>query len=227
MTDRVNVSVDHPWDQVENARTFATTPRSEGFVMPGNANLLSDLDSALLNGTYGEFIYKSASGLDVTIESGEAVVNGLPVARDSETAVTLPDGSTTAVYLGWMTKKKDGLMIGTQADFDALSVDYEYMKLHTFTTQNGAVTDHVDERSVGPSLNLKNRRYEGSNPTAVAKAEQANSADSAQTAQSANEADVSDHVYDINLGGQQIGISWANEPPKPADGDINLWVRES
>lgn len=223
MTDRVNVSPGHPFDMEEIARTFRYAGQNDGFVMPGGTPLLRDVDAGLSTGTYGEFNYVSSSGLNVTIDSGEAIIEGLPVARDTQTVVSLADNTSyQTVYVGWVSGSQDNLLVGTQSNFDALGVGYGYVAIWEFDTSSGVVTASRDKRTVGESLDLKNARYETSDGSGI-KVDKAKSADTAGSTSQATSADKADAVVDGGDSTTRKVFVSDMEPAGWTDGD--LWFK--
>ena len=113
----------------------------------------SDIDETAFNEFAATY---SSTSLTVTIDPGEAFVDGW-VARDVSTDVTL-DASTSGqtVYVGWdhtaiydssthtTRDEADTAIIGLESDFNALDPKLE---LWTFDTDADGVTNAVDERN--------------------------------------------------------------------------------
>lgn len=238
MVDRVNVTTNHQWNTPENARTFRYCGKTDGFVMPGTTPLLRDVsptydsdgdgvDDTLATGAYEEFNHMTGdaanTGLDVVIGTGEAVVKGLPLARDTRTTVTLADNTANqTVYVGWVDSGNDNILIGTQADFDALTAYYDYLPLWEFDTSSGAVTAARSKRVIGDSLDLKNTRYETTDSSGI-KVDKSKSSDTAGNATTANSADQADAIRDAGDGTVRDVYVKSTEPTNWVDGD--LWFQ--
>ncbi|ELY91481.1 hypothetical protein [Natrialba taiwanensis] len=93
------------------------------------------------------FAISSTSGLDVTFDGGEAYVAGW-LCRDRQTTVTLPDDSTTTVYVGYdagsvlssgtAPADNDNVIIGPSGDFASEDPQYPVWEI---VTSGGSVSD--------------------------------------------------------------------------------------
>lgn len=161
MTDSVNISPGHVGRPRENARTFNRAPHSDGWIVPNTDTLLADVRSELSAGPYNAFAEShSSSSYDVTIDTGEAVVGGVSLARDVTTTVTIDANvSAQAVYLGWSESSQDTIVIGKDAAFASSN---PRIKIWEFDSDGSGVTASTDYRNVGEQISVQNARYEGS-----------------------------------------------------------------
>lgn len=172
-----------------------------GYTVPGSMALLRDKDedpgtgSTLGPGPYDAFNVTGTTGLDVTVGTGEGVVHGLLVARDTSTTITVADNTTTTLYIGWVEGARDDLVIGDSSTFSNLTNPYRRMALHDVTASGGTITSTSKLAITGPALDEKNTRYETSDNSGV-KVDKAKNADSAGSASSASTADKADMVFD-------------------------------
>lgn len=153
MTDKVNPSYNRGAKSDEVAQLIARASNAgDGYVVPADTVFLADRDVDLSTAELNGFAEAhSASSFDVTIDGGEAIVNGAWVARDVSTTVQL-DASTTGqvVYLGWDTSDTAGagdtVIIGTSGDF--APDDYK-IPIWEFDTDGSGVTASYDHRPLG------------------------------------------------------------------------------
>lgn len=166
MTDRIQPgavrSLGHNIEAGENWGQF-----SEGWIIPAGSPTRSsqndgDIDETQFNAFEAT---TSATSLDVTIDAGEAFVDGW-TARDTTTTVTLVASTAgQTVYLGWDVSviwteaeygddrdAADTAIIGLAGDFDSLDPK---VPLFTFDTDGDGVTSTTDERQLGPMLNAE------------------------------------------------------------------------
>jgi hypothetical protein len=86
----------------------------------------------------------SSSSLDVTIEGGEAIVEGAALARDTQTTVTLAASTNDqTVYVGWERDTTDSVVIGLVSDFAAKD---RRMPIFDIDTDESGVTAITDRR---------------------------------------------------------------------------------
>lgn len=115
------------------------------------ANIYAALDETQLNA----FLHSATTGLDVTIDAGEAYVSGW-LCRDRATMVTLPASSTTTIYVGYdasavidssveAPSDNDNIIVGPAGDFAGEDPRTE---LYTFTTDASTVTSSEDHRKL-------------------------------------------------------------------------------
>lgn len=143
MTDRVNISGGA--DNVPEA-TALSFLRGAGEYVANGVTLIAGDYSSLAAGPYGGFGHIGTSGLDVTIDTGEASVGGAIAARDTTTTVTLNANSTQSVYVGWPPRNTHTVKIGLPGSFQTGT---PMMKLWTFTTDGSSWTSKTDERPLG------------------------------------------------------------------------------
>lgn len=170
MTDVVTLSVDHTTSPIEASRTFEHGGHSEGWVVPDTMELLTDINSSLGAGPLNQFNETSSgTSYDVTIETGEAIVGGAGLARDVTTTVTLSANTAgQTVYVGWSHQSNDTVRIGLAGDFVS---DDPRIPLYSYDTDGSGVTNVVDERTLGETINVKNERYESGGAGSVDNAE--------------------------------------------------------
>lgn len=160
MTDSVNVSPGHVGEPLENARTFRHAAHSEGWVVPSTETLLADVRSELAAGPYSAFGEShSGTSYDVTIDTGEAIVGGVALARDTTTTVNLDSNTTNqVVYVGWAQASKDTVVIGLDTAFTDSNPK---IPLWEFDTDGSGTTASRDQRDIDSTIGVKNKRYEG------------------------------------------------------------------
>jgi len=144
MTDKVLPS----FGRVARSREFSAAlayggGSGEGIVWPSSSRLVEGSEGDLDTGALGAFNHVSSSGLDVTFDTGEGVVRGAYLARDTQTTYTLPSSSTTTIYLGWKDGQADTIIIGESSDFGSHDPK---LAIWTFTTDSTSVTGTTDER---------------------------------------------------------------------------------
>ena len=208
MTDVVTLSVDRGAQPLEVGRTIASGAHNE-WVAPNSRTLIADLNSGLAAGPYNAFAETSSgSSLTVTIDTGEAVVGGSILARDTTTDVAL-DASTSGqtVYVGWSATSNDTVIIGLAGAFAA---DDPRIPIWTYATDGSGVTSATDERTVGESADLLNIRYETTDGSG-AKVDAAKQADTAAQATQADDAG--------KIEGRDIYVQ-SSEPSDWDDGDL-------
>ena len=161
MTDRVQPgalgSIGYSFEMAAALGQF-----SDGWVQPGDestvaAEVSSRIDPAGLNAFD---ITTSETSLTVTIDGGEAFVNGW-LATDEPTDVTLDPDAETTIAVGWDVGSvfddavhdnpddADEVLFQPVAEFSGAEVHTE---LWTVTTDADGVVDVVDERTIGPAI---------------------------------------------------------------------------
>ncbi|WP_394743310.1 hypothetical protein [Natronococcus roseus] len=94
-----------------------------------------------------EYVPSNSEGLEVEINTGEAVVEGAILARDDRTDVTLDDNSSgQTVYVGWAHNATDTVIVGLEGEFGD---DDPRLPIYEFDTADGEVDDYEDLRPVG------------------------------------------------------------------------------
>lgn len=171
MTDVVYPSPDRSGNAYQDAVRVQSGAISEGWVAPTDTSYLASTFEALtqsrvpLNG----FTYRSgqSSGLDAYIDHGEAFVSGANVCRDQATTITLADNtSAQTVYLGFDPTGRDRVLVGLDGAFPEHPTPR--VPIWTVSTSSGAITSVTDERTVGPTIDVVNQRYEGGSDHASA-----------------------------------------------------------
>lgn len=123
----------------------------DGVDIAGN---YSTIDTSGVSG----FTHDATNDLTVTISGGEAYVGGWLV-RDRSTDVTVPDGATSIIYVGYdpgqtlgeneAPADNENIVIGTESDFDDTMPKAE---LHEVTASGGTVDSVSDERRLEQPL---------------------------------------------------------------------------
>lgn len=149
MTEKVHLSFNRTIRSREVAAAIQYGGGTEGWIAPSDQRLVEDSEGELATGPLGAFNYVSSSGMDVTIDTGEALVEGAYVVSDAQHTVTL-DASTTGqtVYVGWQDGAADTVIVGLDSAF---TVDDHRLPAWTFDTDGSDVTSVTDERSMAPS----------------------------------------------------------------------------
>lgn len=174
MTDVVNLSPGHAAEILANARNFRYAGHHAGWVIPNTDTLLADLYSSLSAGPYNAFNHASSSSLDVTIDTGEALVLSAALARDTQTTVSLSDNTTgQTVYVGWSETSQDTVIVGLSGAFTSTNPK---IPIWEFDTDAGAVSASTDLRDLGERVDVENTRYETSDQSG-AKVDKAVNAD--------------------------------------------------
>jgi len=154
MTDVVEPSNDRVPADPSVARARQRAGGRESYVAKSGEPLLKDeavdfnANDALGAGADNEFAQTSSgSSFDVTIDGGEAVVEGAILARDTTTTVTLASGTNNqTVYLGWDRDLNDTVIIGLDAAFAA---EDRRTPIFDFDTDGSGVTSVTDRRQLG------------------------------------------------------------------------------
>lgn len=170
MTDVVTISPGHDNVPIESSRTFQYSGHIEGWVVPNTMELLTDINSSLAAGPLNQFDETSSgTSYDVTIDTGEAIIGGAGIARDTTTTITLSANTTgQTVYVGWSYNSKDTVVIGLSGAFVA---DDPKIPIWTYGTDGSGVTSTTEERTLGETINVKNERYESGGAGSVDNAE--------------------------------------------------------
>lgn len=136
MTDRVNISPGHPNVPASTAKAFANA--GGDWIVKNTETLIADEYGPMAAGPYESYNHTGTSGFDVTIDTGEAVVGGACIARDTTTSVTLASStSNQTVYLGWDTSQQDTVIVGLDSAFPA---DTPRVAIWEFDTDGSTVT---------------------------------------------------------------------------------------
>lgn len=170
MTDRIEPT-QGPGRVLSSTRMQATLRYGgSDHVVPSDTDVQAGRDPDLADGPLGAFAHVGSSGLDVTIDTGEAFVAGGYVARDTQTTVTLPANATSYVALGYDYTATDGLLLGVEADFPTTS---ESIRLYEVSTDGSSVTGTRNLRPLGEQTNRYNTRYDSDRNGVVDEAESA------------------------------------------------------
>jgi hypothetical protein len=154
MTDVVEPSNDRVPADPSVARARQRAGGRESYVAESSEPLLKDeagdfnANDALGAGADNEFSQTSSgSSFDVTIDGGEAVVEGAILARDTQTTVTLASSANNqTVYLGYDRDLNDTVIIGLDSAFAA---EDRRMPIFDFDTDGSGVTSVTDRRQLG------------------------------------------------------------------------------
>lgn len=149
MVDKVHLSFGRTYRsrEVSVARRFGYGD----WIQPSSSRLVADSEGDLASGALNAFDEShSGSSFDVTIDTGEAVVRGMYLARDTTTTVTLASSTNGQdVFVGWQDGSSDTVLIGTSGDFGS---DDPKTKIWTFDTDGSGVTSATDQRRLGPTV---------------------------------------------------------------------------
>lgn len=119
---------------------------SDGWVVEGERLVESRFDDDIDDGVFDAFdISTDSSSLTVSVETGEALVSGRYVARDTQTDLTLDADTTTTIVVGFDEQVRDGVVVD-----EAGAPDVELV-LWDVTTDGSGVTDVADRRLIGPT----------------------------------------------------------------------------
>lgn len=163
MTEKVNPSRNRPavGFSTSGAIAYGGQGHSDGFIVdPSEPTEIAQQDPAIDHTQFDGFDeLSSSSSLDVTIGPGEAFVFGSWLAKDSDTIVTVQQGTIDGViYLGWDKSDNDEILIGTNSDFNNDTNDYDArMPLFQFNSDSDGVTDITDRREIGYSSEIRGR----------------------------------------------------------------------
>lgn len=148
MTDKVYNSYSRTWRSRGAATAIQYGGGSDGWVVPSTQRLMEDPEGNLATGALNAFAEThSATSFDVTIDTGEALVGGAYLARDTTTTVTLSSSTTgQTVYVGWGDSQTDTVIIGKSGAFGA---NDRKIPIWTFDTDGSGVTSATDERNLG------------------------------------------------------------------------------
>lgn len=147
--------IDAAIDNKATGQAIAKAGGHSGYVVRGAdiAGLYSSLDGSNVN----SFAHLSSSGLDMTLDGGEAFVYGW-LCRDRETTVSLPASSEVTVCVGYDPEAllgtdtappdNDNIVIAPEADFTA---EQPYLPLYDVTTTSSSISSVDSVRPMGPS----------------------------------------------------------------------------
>lgn len=157
MTDYVNPSNSFRPLSEEMGRLFRYTGHAHSYIAD-NATLVSDIDSVGVNaGPLNAFVKVSETGLDFEVDTGEAMIQGALVARDTRTTVSLPANDDGTIYLAWNPDVEHEIVIdyGTSGN-----VDLPRTALYDYETDGSSITSDTDVRELGEFISTVNSRYE-------------------------------------------------------------------
>lgn len=140
------------------------------WIVPSDEDVQASRDPDLANGPLGAFDYVSDTGLDCTIDTGEAFVGGSYVARDTQTTVTLNASTTNYVAVGYDYTATDALVVDIEANFPSTS---ESVRVWEVTTDSTSVTGTSNLRPLGEQATHYNTRYDSDRNGVVDEAETA------------------------------------------------------
>jgi len=155
MTDKVHTSFGRVFRSREaaTARQHGSTGTLPGWTVKSGMRLVEGSEGELATGPLNSFNHASTTGLDVAIDTGEAIVGGAYLARDTQTVITLPANSTTTISLGWKDGQPDVVLLGEDgtAVGDGFDPDDPTVKIWEFVTDGTTVTTATDLRHKGPT----------------------------------------------------------------------------
>lgn len=144
--------VEPSFDSTARSRTVAAAIRyagasDGGWIQPSSSRLVEDPEGNLATGALNAFgETHNASSFDVTIDTGEALIGGAYLARDTTTTVTLSSSTNNQdVYVGWEDSVEDSVIIGKSGSFTS---DDPKHKIWTFDTDGSGVTSATDQRNL-------------------------------------------------------------------------------
>jgi hypothetical protein len=167
MTDRVQPgAIDSIIRNDELSQIF--NQFSEGWIVDTGttpaARRRPNIDETALN----SFAFVSSSGLDVTIDAGEAFVGGW-CARDTQTTISLPANDTATIVVGWdldvffdaatdpNRDAADEVFVQLERNTDP---DYPVTSIFDVSTGSSLVTGQTDRRNLGPTVVTENATVE-------------------------------------------------------------------
>lgn len=160
MTTYVNPSNSFTTQSREIGRVFRYSGHTDSFIADGTT-LVSDIDTVgVTTGPLNAFAKASESGLDFTIDTGEAMVEGALVASDEQTTVNLDPSDSGTIYLAWDPNSSHTIIIdsSTSGNTDGLP----RTPLYDYTTDTTSVTSDTSVRVLGEHIGVQNNRYETS-----------------------------------------------------------------
>lgn len=126
-----------------------------GFVVPSTKDLYAgahpDISGTPLNAFDAT---TSTTSLDVTIDTGEAFVEGKWVARDTQATVSLPANSTTTVYVLWPADSGNDVRLTHEGATDYPTGAHGRLAIWTFTTDGSGVTGATDDRILDERMSV-------------------------------------------------------------------------
>ncbi len=159
MTDDANITgtnVTTPTASAQNFR-YGSHFDAPGWVAPDTLTLIAG-EGDLAAGPYGAFDHVGTSGLDVTIDTGEAMVSGSIIARDDQTTITLPESTAgITVQAGYHPDSIDSVQVDVSGNFASGT---KTIDLWEFDTNSTDVTATTNLRTLGPVISVENSRYE-------------------------------------------------------------------
>lgn len=158
MTDRVQPgAIDSIVRNDEVSQIFGQF--SEGWIVESGttaaARRRSNIDETALN----SFSFVSSSGLNVTIDAGEAFVGGW-CARDTQTTLQMPANDTATVVVGWGLDAVFDPVVDANRDVADETIvqierntdpDYPVTPIFEIQTNSSSVTSTTDVRNLGPT----------------------------------------------------------------------------
>lgn len=165
MATYVNPSNDFRPLSEEMGRLFRYSGR-QSFIADTSTTLVSDVDSVgVTDGPLGAFAYVSDTGLDFTVDTGEAMVEGALVATDEQNTVTLPDNDIVTIYLAIDPSVEGSIIV--DHDKSGNVSGQPRTPLYEVETASSSVSGQTDLREIGEFLNVRNDRYETDDNTGV------------------------------------------------------------
>lgn len=154
-------------------RLFRYTGHTQSYIADG-VTLVSDVDSVgVTDGPLNAFVKVSDSGLDFTVDTGEAMIEGALVATDEQNTVTLPDNEIVIIYLAIDPSVEGSIIIDHDQSGNVSGLPRT--PLYEVETASGSVSTESDERILGETITLQNNRYETDDNTG-AEVDRANNA---------------------------------------------------
>lgn len=168
MTEKANPSPNRPAEAFKTAGAIAYGGHGRGgFVVDGATPTdISVQDNGITEADLNAFAETSnTSSLDVTIDGGEAFVFGSWLAIDTDTVVSLAASTSgQTLYVGWNKNAANDVIVGLDGAFSSAADDTdERIPLWTFDTDGSGVTNVVDERRIGYSIDVEGYATFGEN----------------------------------------------------------------
>lgn len=147
--------IDAEIDNRTTAHSISKAGGHSGYVVQGAdiSPFYASLDESAVN----SFAHVSDSGLDITIDAGEAYLYGW-LCRDRQTTVTLPASSTVTVCVGYNVEsilgdtesppENDNIVIDIESNFGNGN---PCLELYEVTTTSSAIDSITNVRPMGPS----------------------------------------------------------------------------
>lgn len=147
MTEKVHLSFNRTIRNREVSAAIRYGGGTDGWIASADERLVEDSEGDLAAGPLAAFDHAGSNGLDVTIDTGEALVEGAYLATDDQHTVSLTASTADqTVYVGWRDGAADTIVVGLDTAF--AGPDHR-IAAWSFDTDGSGVTAVVDERDIG------------------------------------------------------------------------------